>query len=183
MTFSATQSARLMWRLPASPGHGLPYNKYAVCYFCFVLWFQNSMLGKAKEKRAFLLLFTRFFVTLPTSWRIYSVSATKTNEFVLCCSRLFVTLEEFAGFLCIKAVPRIEKKIGLRTGDRSPFYVLLQIAFNEHPTLSHQPSYDSMSGAKVRKNPRIHKQLTIFVLRTSGHFCVPAPVSICDTHT
>ena len=99
------------------------------------------------------------------------------------CARFFVTLEEFAGFLCIKAVPRIEKKIGLRTGDRSPFYVLLQIAFNEHPTLSHQPSYDSMSGAKVRKNPRIHKQLTIFVLRTSGHFCVPAPVSICDTHT
>ena len=46
--------------------------------------FFSSVLRKQKEKRAFLLYF----------------------------SRLFVTLEEFAGFLCIKAVPRIEKKSG-----------------------------------------------------------------------
>ena len=131
----------------------------------------------------FLVIFLLFFPNFAVYDGELTPSRQKKRAFFLFCSRLFVTLEEFAGFLCIKAVPRIEKKIGLRTGDRSPFYVLLQIAFNEHPTLSHQPSYDSMSGAKVRKNPRIHKQLTIFVLRTSGHFCVPAPVSICDTHT
>ena len=61
------------------------------------------------------------FVTLRLKPRSYSISEIKTNEFVLYFSRLFVTLEEFAGFLCIKAVPRIEKKIGLRTGDRSVF--------------------------------------------------------------
>ena len=36
----------------------------------------------------------------------------KRNEFLLFCSRLFVTLEEFAGFLCIKAVWEIEDFLG-----------------------------------------------------------------------
>ena len=48
-------------------------------------------------------------------------NAKEKPAFLLHFSRFFVTLEEIAGFLCIKAVPRIEKKIGLRTGDRSVF--------------------------------------------------------------
>ena len=40
--------------------------------------------------------------------RTYSVSA-KKEQILLFCSRLFVTLEEIAGFLYIKAMQRIEK--------------------------------------------------------------------------
>ena len=36
----------------------------------------------------------------------------KRDKISLFCSRLFVTLEEFSGFLCIKAVWGIERKWG-----------------------------------------------------------------------
>ena len=36
----------------------------------------------------------------------------KINEFILFCSRLFITLEEIAVFLYIKAVWGIEEKLG-----------------------------------------------------------------------
>ena len=60
------------------------------------------------EKLKYVLLFPRFFVTLPINSRTYSVSA-KKEQILLFCSRLFVILEEIAGFLYIKAMQRIEK--------------------------------------------------------------------------
>ena len=61
---------------------------------------------------------------------------------------LFVTLEEIAGFLCIKALQRIEKFWGydLETVLNSMFcYKLLK----EHPTQSDRLFRDSSSIAKV----------------------------------
>ena len=44
----------------------------------------------------------------------------------------FVTLEEFAGFLCIRQFGRLRFfRVTDKIRDRSQFYVLLQIAFNE----------------------------------------------------
>ena len=51
-----------------------------------------------------------FFANLASPKLLHS--AIKTNKFVLYCSRFLVTLEEFAIFLCIKAVQRIEKNWG-----------------------------------------------------------------------
>ena len=71
-------------------------------------------------------------------------------------SRLFVTLEDFSAFLCIKAVWGIEEKQGydLETVLNSTFcYKLLNaLGFaaslvEEHPKMGHQPYYDSSSGA------------------------------------
>ncbi len=39
--------------------------------------------------------------------------------------------------------------MGLRIGNRTQFHILLWIAFKEHPTMCHQPYYDSSSDAKV----------------------------------
>ena len=41
--------------------------------------------------------------------RHFSQTAKKKKQISLFCARLFVTLSEFAGFLCIKAMQRIEK--------------------------------------------------------------------------
>ena len=63
--------------------------------------------------------------------RNYSVSAKKRNEFSLFCSRLFVTLKEFAGFLYIKAVWGFEDFLGygLETVLNSTFcYKLLSMS-------------------------------------------------------
>ena len=88
----------------------------------------------------------------------YWHSEEKTKEFVLFFSRFFVTLLEIAFFLYIKTVWGIEGKWGndLDTVLNSTFcYKLLNaLGFaaslvEEHPTLSHQPFYDSSSGAKV----------------------------------
>jgi len=43
---------------------------------------------------------------------------------------------------------RIEGKRGLRFGDRSQFYILLEIAFNEHLTMSHQPFLMTLAECK-----------------------------------
>jgi len=83
-------------------------------------------------------------------------------------SRFFVTLEEFAGFLCIKAVWGIEEKLGyeLETELNSTFcYKLLNaLGFaaslvEEHQMMCHQPFYDSSSSAKLR----ISEQNTKFI--------------------
>ena len=54
-------------------------------------------------------------------------------------------------------------KSGLRIGDRTQFHVLLWIAFKEHPMLSHQPFYDSPSGAKVIIPSELAKTIHIFL--------------------
>ena len=50
----------------------------------------------------------------------------KINEFILFCSRFFVTLEEFSAFLYIKAVWGIEENLGydLATVLNSTFFHL-----------------------------------------------------------
>jgi hypothetical protein len=52
--------------------------------------------------------------------------------------------------------------MGLRIGNRTQFHVLLWIAFKEHPMLSHQPFYDSPSGAKVNNSSERAKSIHIF---------------------
>ena len=63
----------------------------------------------------------------------------KESRFSLHFTRFFVTLEEFSGFLCIKAVRGIENNRGydLETVLNSSF--CYKLPFNEHPTRSHQP--------------------------------------------
>jgi len=94
---------------------------------------------------------------------------TKNKSFVLHFTRFFVTLEEISAFLCIKAVWGIEGKWGyeLATVLNSTFcYELLSMRstlvaslVEEHPMQSHQPFYDSSSGAKLR----ISEQNTKFI--------------------
>jgi hypothetical protein len=48
---------------------------------------------KTKEKRAFLLHFSRFFVTLPFEKGEVTPSWQKKEQVLLFCSRLFVTLQ------------------------------------------------------------------------------------------
>ena len=97
-------------------------------------------------------------------------NVTINDKRMLFCSRLSVTMEEFAGFLCIKAVWGIEENQGyeLATVLNSTFFHLkvevwrcnlLWIAFKEHPMLSQQPYYGSSSGAKLR----ISEQNTKFI--------------------
>ena len=68
------------------------------------------------------------------------------------------------------------RKMGLRIGDRTQFHILppegrsvaLQSAINcikEHPMLSHQPFYDSPSGAKVNNSSERAKSIHIFFFR------------------
>ena len=87
-------------------------------------------------------------------------------------SRFFVTLQEFAGFLCIKAVWGIEEKLGyeLETVLNSTFcYKLLNaLGFaaslvEEHPKMGHQPFHDSTSGAKVIISDKTTKCCVIFL--------------------
>ena len=56
-------------------------------------------------------MFIVFFVTLRQKSRTYLVSTKKETCFFVLCST-FVTLEEIAGFLYIKAVWGIEEKAG-----------------------------------------------------------------------
>ena len=70
-------------------------------------------------------------------------------RFILYCSRLFVTLEEIAGFLCIKAMQGIVNFWGydLETVLNSMF--CYKMPKKEHPTLSHRLFHGSSSGAEV----------------------------------
>jgi hypothetical protein len=54
--------------------------------------------------------------------------------------------------------------MGLRIGNRTQFHVLLWIAFKEHPMLSHQPFYDSPSGAKVIIFFKLPKTFIVYLL-------------------
>ena len=78
--------------------------------------------------------------------------------FPLPFSRLFVTLEDFAGFLYIKAMQRIEKFLGSCLGKRQSRATIWRpssiqcSAINcqkEHPTQSHRQFRGSSSSAKV----------------------------------
>jgi len=73
----------------------------------------------------------------------------------------FVTLQEFAGFLYIKAMQRIEK---FRVTIWRPFSIQCSAinCIKEHPMLSHQPFYDSPSGAKVNNSSERAKSILIF---------------------
>jgi len=73
-------------------------------------------------------------------------------------SAFFVTLEEIAGFLYIKAMQRIEKIQGSCLGKRQsratiwrPFSIQCSAinCLKEHPTQSHRLFRGSLSGAKV----------------------------------
>ena len=110
----------------------------------------------------------------------------KINEFILFCSQLFVTLQEFLAFLCIKAVWRIEDFLGSCLGKRQSRatiwrpYSIPHSAINcirssyarllptgrkkEHPTLGQQPFYDPMSNAKVHRIYEATKLLRDFSL-------------------
>ena len=83
--------------------------------------------------------------------------AKKINEFILFCARFSVTLDEFAGFLCIKAMRRIEKFLGydLETVLNSMFcYELLKrTPDDEQPSRFCSP----LSCAKVQQNSEIVK--------------------------
>ena len=60
----------------------------------------------------------------------FTLSRQKKKQVSLFCARLFVTLQEFSAFLCIKAVWEIEEKLGyeLATVLNSTFcYVLLSM--------------------------------------------------------
>ena len=56
-------------------------------------------------------------------------------------------------------------KTGLRIGNRTQFHILLWNAFNEHPTMTHQPYYGSSSGAKVIISFERTKSIHIFFIR------------------
>ncbi len=119
------------------------------------------------------LICTRFFVTLVNTEVTTSRKWKEKRVFILHFSRLFVTLREFAGFLSIKAVWRIEENTGydLETVLNSTFFHLkvevwrcnlLWNVFNEHPMMCHQPFYDSSSDAKVNRLSEMTKHLKKF---------------------
>ena len=74
------------------------------------------------------------------------------------------------------------RKTGLRIGNHTQFHILLWIAFKEHPTVSHQPFYDSSSGAKVNNSSERAKSIHIFffwacsslISYTAASFVAPA---------
>ena len=71
-----------------------------------------SSKESTKEKPVFPLSFACLFVTLRFASANLLRLGKKKKLFLLFCSRLFVTLQEFSAFLCIKAVWGIEKKLG-----------------------------------------------------------------------
>jgi len=76
----------------------------------------------------------------------------------------YVTLQKFAGFLCIKAVWGIEGKWGyeLETVLNSAFCYKLH---QRTPDVEPATIYDSSSGAKVIISSESAKRIYIFILR------------------
>ena len=64
-------------------------------------------------------------------------------------SEIFRNFARFLSFSLYKGSLGNWKKIGLRIGNRTQFHILLWIAFNEHPMLSHQPFQWLIIGCKV----------------------------------
>ena len=69
------------------------YEELLTSFFVLCSTFRNLALparsyynSEMKRKAAFLLHFTRFFVTLPLRWRTYSVSTKKETSFFVLCS-------------------------------------------------------------------------------------------------
>ena len=89
--------------------------------------------------------------------------------FLLQFNRFFVTLERFAGFLCIKAVWGIERKW---VTNWRPYSIPLSAinCVKEHPTVSHQPYYDPSSGAKVIILFQLSKSIHTFFFRACSLF-------------
>ena len=114
---------------------------------------RNYFHSEMKTKKIFFALhFAHLFVTLRLKSRSFSISAEKRKEFLLFCTRFFVTLEEISNHLCLSEVWEITQFSRLRFGNLliSVFCRDMRIVralYSEPPACFN----GSLSGAKVYK--------------------------------